>query len=118
MDEVQHQSLQQSRFTFDPKRVAAFAVGRRGRLDERVDHAQRVLVTLDVPQRIVAKGSSRTGQVQYPHLIAPCNEKRARFAQHLRLGITTDNGTGRCILIPARCFQYVRHTVATCFSRT
>ena len=117
MDKIQNQSLQQSRFAFHPKRVAAFAVGRCGRLDERVDHAQRVLVALDVPQRIVAKGSSGTGQVQHTHLIAPHNKQCARFAQNLRLGITTDNGTGRSVFASARCFQYVRHTVAPCLAR-
>ena len=42
-------------FRFSPKMdPVIFAARRRGRLDERIDHAQRVFIALDVLQRVIA----------------------------------------------------------------
>ena len=87
MDEVQNESLQQSRFGLSPEWVCALGAGRSGTLYEGLNQPQHVLVISHIGQRIIAERCVRAEQVEHPHLISSCNEGISGFAQDLGLWI-------------------------------
>lgn len=87
---------------------------RKYKIRKIVDNRQRSVCGKDWG---IAKQSGGISQIQNPHLIASGDEQRARLAQHLRLWISADNGTGWSVFASARRPQYVRHAIPARFPR-